>query len=299
MLPPRAVEAWHPRRGYNGRMSRFNLPVLGAGAKPATSEQLVARSLHAEAIYDGALGETVHLDLGTAIISPDLAEVDMGNEMRDVQAPADGASVDEAIAGVERTFSERKARCLAWSFAGGVLDEAVAVALEKRGYHRHLTEVWSLKAPRTERARRDLTIIPGRASYGKIQELFRATGAAQHESAARAAQYTQAAVRCLDDSRVDAILALDGQSPVGVAYLVTAGEAGFIADLYVHPARQREKIGTTLVERVVELATRSRHRSLTLFCRPGNVAARGLYVATGWEIVGQTQTLRWPQDSPA
>ena len=273
-------------------MSQFKLPVLGASAKPVTPADLILRSLHAEAIYDAALGDTVHLDIGTAIMSPDLPDVDMANEIRDVQTPA-GTSPDAATAAALAVFAARGLRPLAWSFSGGRMDPDIAAALETHGYRHHVAEVWALNHPQIAGARSDLAVISARASYPSIREILTAVGAdIAHEPPARIQQYAEAAVRTLDDPRVDALLALHGETPVGLAYLVTAGESGFLADLYVHPAHRRSKVATTLLERIVELATRSRHRSLTLLCRPNNPAARALYEKTGWSKVGEVASMR-------
>jgi GNAT superfamily N-acetyltransferase len=275
-------------------MSSFNLPVLGTAGKVATADELLRRSLHAEAIADAARGEIEHLNVGTAIWSPDLPDVTGANQVRDAQAPDDGGDVAAAVDEAMAFFEGRGVRPRVWSFAGGTVADDVVSVLESRGYRRAVDEVWGMRTPRLEgppTGLNDLTVIPIRASFGKLRELMRVSGPPGQPPVV-AEQHAEAAVRALDDSRVDGVLALAGDVAVGAAYLVTAGEAGLMTDLTVRPDHRRRGLGTLLIARIAELAARSRHRSLTLFCAATDTPARNLYQKTGWEKVADCVRMR-------
>jgi GNAT superfamily N-acetyltransferase len=284
-------------------MSRFNLPVFKP-AHAATGDELLHRAMHAEEVYDRTLGESFPLDYGIAICSPELPEVDMANEIRDASVPADMTAA-QVVADAEALFARQGCPCLAWSFASLKIDEPLAAILEPRGFRRHRADAMAMHHPQIDptRLRTDLSIIPARASFRGIRELLHAVGDAIARSSpppsspgtavpGRALQFAEAAVSVLDDPRIEGLLALKDTTPVGLIYLVTVAEMGFIADLYIHPDHRRQRIATTLLDRTLELAARSRLRQLTLFCRPDNAPAQALYTQTGFAHIGTIETLR-------
>ena len=275
-------------------MSRFNLPVMKTHAA-ATPEDLLRLAIHAEEIFEVMLGNRASFDFGLAIFSEELSRITSANQVRDVMMTPE-ISPEQMVEQVDTLFAAQRLACRQWSFSNGRVPEVLRELLEPRGFHVRKSHLYELKSPRNfARARKDLTVIPGRASFGKLMELDesaeRAWGTTSEKSLV---QYREAAIRSLDDPQVDNLLALDGQTPVGTSYLVTAGECGLIDNLYVHPHHERKHVATTLLERLIELAARSRLRHLMLFCDDDNTAARALYEGVGFVPVCPAEVLQLP-----
>jgi ribosomal protein S18 acetylase RimI-like enzyme len=272
-------------------MSGFNLPVIKSAAKASSPEALLLRSLHAETIFEGTLGEQVMLDCGVAIVGDDLPLVHMAHQVRDVKL-AEGMMAADAVAEVAQLFAKHHAQCHTWSCAGGKNDPALRAALGD-DYEAAETELWSLAEPKAAHRRGDLTIIPGRSGFAALGQLHHDCALAEPWGTPEVAeQLGVVAQRVLDDPRVDCLLALDGQAPVGSLHLTTAGELGLIASLDVHPEHRRKGIGMTLLERAMELAARSRLKQVTLFCKRENGGARALYRAAGFVPVAAAEMLK-------
>jgi ribosomal protein S18 acetylase RimI-like enzyme len=280
---------------YNARMSRFNLPLLKSQSKAQSPDDLVRLAIHAEEIYESAPAEKESLDFGLAVFSKEFSNITGANHVRDVSTKIE-TPPEEMIAQVEDFYRARDLICRQWIFDTALVPEKFRAPLEARGFAFKKSNLHRLETPgRFENARRDLTVIPGRASFAKLQELEdsceRAWGTTNETTLA---QCKAASIRYLDDPQVDNLLILDGQTPVATAYLVTAGECGMIQELYVHPHHVRKHIATTLMERIIELAARSRLRHVLLFCDDGNTAAQALYEKSGFKIIRACECMSLP-----
>lgn len=74
---------------------------------------------------------------------------------------------------------------------------------------------------------------------------------------------------------------------VGFAVLWFAADEGELGDLAVDPERRNRGIGRALVDRSIEEATLRGASALYLEVRESNEAARSLYAARGFELVGR------------
>ena len=272
-------------------MARFNLPVLKGGGGAATPEDLLRRALHAEQEYGMGLGEAVDLECGVALVSAEFSQMSEANQVREVVVP-DGGVVLAVVGEVEGAFAGRGVRCYQWVCAEGRNPPALVEALKQKGYHERRAELWVLGKPRNLAVWPEVMVIPARASFAKLAEL--AEGAERGwgtTDEVELSQYGPAAVRQLDDSRVDGLLALQGERGVGTLNLMTVGEMGVIMDLYVRPGCERRGVATSLLAHVIELAGRSRLRYLTLFCNVQNAAARALYAKVGFATVAEAESM--------
>ena len=269
-------------------MTRFHLPVFKASPHRSTAE-LVRLASHAEEIYERAVADAASFDFGLALLSNEFAEIAEANQVRDV-AMVPGISAAQMAAQVEAAFAARNLTCHEWYFADGKVPPELRPILEARGYHLKKANLWVMQHPQNLDVRDDLTIIPGRASHQKLADLAVATEIAWGTTGPAAlAQFREAAIRYLDDPQVDNLLALSDQTAVGTVYLVTSGEMGLIIDFYVHPSHTRQKVATTLLDRIIELAHRSLLRHLCLFCDADNTAARALYQKTGFAEIAEIE----------
>lgn len=78
---------------------------------------------------------------------------------------------------------------------------------------------------------------------------------------------------------------LDGKI-VGYAGMWKILDEGHITNIAVHPDVQRQKIGTRMVEELIQLAKQYNIEKLTLEVRESNTLAQGLYKNFGFEVLG-------------
>ncbi len=98
----------------------------------------------------------------------------------------------------------------------------------------------------------DLTIIPARASFAHVAQIMPAM-----YPGASAAQAQEAAMCHLDDSRVDAVLAIQGDRPVAYASVLSTGEAGFVQEFFVHAEVRGRGYGRAMAGWVFDICVRS------------------------------------------
>ena len=71
---------------------------------------------------------------------------------------------------------------------------------------------------------------------------------------------------------------------VAYAGLSTIIDEGHITNIAVHPLYRRMKIGSKLMETIIEMARKSKLRGLTLEVRVGNTAAISMYKRFGFKL---------------
>ena len=103
----------------------------------------------------------------------------------------------------------------------------------------------------------DLTIIPARASFRHVRQI--ASAMHPHVSPDQAGE---AACCHLDDSHVDALLAIKGGEAVGYASILSTGEAGMVMDFFVLPECRRRGYGTALAGQVLDICARALFRQV-------------------------------------
>ena len=74
---------------------------------------------------------------------------------------------------------------------------------------------------------------------------------------------------------------------VGYVVALVMSDEGEIADLAVHPASRRNRLGALRLERAEEEAARCGVRAMFLEVRDSNEAALALYRSRGFEVVGR------------
>ena len=98
----------------------------------------------------------------------------------------------------------------------------------------------------------DLTIIPARASFPHVAQIMPAM-----YPSAPASQAQEAAMCHLDDSRVDAILAIQGDRAVAYASVLSIGDAGFVQEFFVHPDARGRGYGRAMAGWIFDICIRS------------------------------------------
>ncbi len=73
---------------------------------------------------------------------------------------------------------------------------------------------------------------------------------------------------------------------VGYAGMWKVFDEGHITNVAVHPKYRRNKIGSALVEELIQIAKKEKIQSMTLEVRKSNFAAQNLYIRYGFESGG-------------
>jgi hypothetical protein len=272
-------------------MSRFNLPVFKPEAAAATPAELFRRAMRAESILFQSMGEELPFDFGHGIVSAEFSALTDPNQMRDLTIPP-GYTPEKVVADVDAAFAANHSVCRRYTFADGKIPLEFLTLLSPHGYVIRPATLWQIQKQNPLSIRDDLTIIPGRASYPKLAELARTLGAETNAAPPFADQEAEAAVRALDDTRIDNLLALDDETPVGTINLVTAGETGLLAYFAVRLDQRGMHVGSTLFSHAIELAARARLRELMLFSPPADPILNALCKKTGFVPIYTRDSLR-------
>ncbi len=157
----------------------------------------------------------------------------------------------QRAAEVARYFADANSRPLAWH------NPETSPAIE--GLSERRVEIWRLDyishaLPQTHT---DLMIIPARAAFTQLHQI-----AAIMRPAASPEQAAEAAMCHLDDSHVDAIIALRQGEPVAYASVISTGQVGFIMDLFVREEARLQGIGNAMAGRMLDICARSLFRTV-------------------------------------
>jgi ribosomal protein S18 acetylase RimI-like enzyme len=257
------------------------LPILQSHHS-ASSEDLLRYFQKLELHWGRHVGEETQLDVGTALVNPQLPEVWDANRVIGAALP-EGVSPEQAYAEVEEHFASARGRCCTWAMAVGAPEAQTKPMVEyllSRGWRDCGFDVMYLTQPPrgTIVEESDLKIIPARASFRHVRDL-----AIEWQGASGA----DTAEMHLDDPHVDALIALkDGRAAAYVAVL-SVGEIGGIQDIYVAKEFQRQGIGRTMMSRAMEICARSLFRHVLVGVGPENAAAVKLYEKFGFARLGR------------
>jgi GNAT superfamily N-acetyltransferase len=267
------------------------LPILSTSYEPAPAD-LLRHYLRCRLHWVRHLSddETV-LDVGTAFTNPQLAAIGDANHIRDVSAPP-GESPANVVKMVDDHFDARGVRCAYYVMNPSTPAEQNGALIEhliSTGYTPATRQVLMLGkfAGAAPRAQADLKLIPTRASYRHFHEL-----AERHASEIGAPQLTQAWEAHLDDPHYDALLALENGATIAHGGVLAIGEMGYLAQIYVAPARRRQGIGTLILSRLMEISARSLFKSIYVDLDSSNPAAESLLKKFGFRAIGQSTIYR-------
>lgn len=263
------------------------LPILQPHGQP-TRQDLIRLFHQTESRWMQHLGEETALDVGTAFSNPQLSDIYNANNIRDVALPNE-MSVEAAVVQVEAHYAAQGTKCAYWTFnPSAPIDRTRPLAdhLLSLNYSAHTNDIMVLardlaSQPSTQS---DLRIIPARASFRHVRQLFE--DESRHRG--RSMQVVDAAMLHLDDTHWDALLALKDGVPVAYIGVLSVGEIGKIEDVLVAHSFRGQGIGTIMMGRAIEICARSLFRHVMLAVLPSNVGAVALYHKLGFARLSET-----------
>lgn len=271
----------------------MSLPILPTSAS-ASPETLIRLFHQTERLFSEHFSEPAQLDVGTAFVTPAMANVRKANRMLEVALPAD-VSPAQALDAVTQHFAAQGCVCESWVMNPSAPPEQTVPMVEHLlsvGYMRHSTDIQYLyRAPtRSVREVSGLTIIPARASYRHAREL----AAIRRDGGQKNPVAIEAAMAALDDPHYEQLIALRDGQPIARAGVLAMGEVGRIENLLVIPSARRQGIGRTMMSRMLEICARSLFKHIFLSCNADNLAANALYEQLGFKKIGELIDYRVP-----
>lgn len=271
------------------------LPILTTRPQ-VTPEDLVRFYHRCELHWCTQIAEQSTLDVGTALTNPSLPQVHDANQILDATLQ-EGISPADALAQADSHFAGLGVRCSKWVLAPTAPRELtlpLAEHLIAAGYQRSGYDILYLSGqpatPIEEVA--GLTIIPARASYRHARQLA--------EESARAwgtMQLADALMLHLEDPQTDALIALKDGVPAALVAVLTVGEIGCVADVFVSEAFRGRGIGRTMMSRALEICARSLFKHVFIGLDPNNGPAQALYANCGFRKIGEYVAFRAPDQA--
>jgi GNAT superfamily N-acetyltransferase len=130
--------------------------------------------------------------------------------------------------------------------------------------------------------RDDLQIIPSRAGFRHVRELF-----AEAEAELGRKRLGDTVEAHLVDPHLDALLALKDGRAVGHAGMLGVGELARIDLFYVSPALRRQGAGRTLLSHILETARRALYRHIFAGATQSQSSLLSLYQSVGMRTAGR------------
>jgi len=260
------------------------LPILNSRHEPSPAD-LIRLFNKTETLWVEHVGEAELLELGTAYTNPSLNEVHEANLIRDVSLP-ENVSPQRAFEEVEEYFRVKGVPCYYWSFNPSAPEATARPMIElllSRGYQAIASDIMALGqvAPRPVAEMEGVKVIPARASFRHMRQLF------EEDAAEKTPQLAEANMMHLDDPHWDSLLALKDGAPLAHMGVLAAGEIGRIESVYVARAHRGKGLGSLMMNRVLEICARSLFKHVMLSVLPANAVAIGLYERFGFRKIGQ------------
>lgn len=268
----------------------MRLPVIQSTPSSPSATDRLRLFLRTQLHWGQALGEEAELNVGTAIVNPDLPNLPDANFV--IQAAlADGQPPADALREVDEYFASHHSCCGQWFMNHGSPEHQINPLIEHllaNGYVQRSMHILHLSgAPRQIIEVGGLTIIPARASRRHAQQLAQIAA----DEAGRP-ELAQAMLLHLDDPNWDSLLALDGPDPVATAGVLSVGDIGRIDQLYVVPNHRRRGIGRTMLARTVEICARSVFQQVMSPAWPDQLPVIQLLAGIGFTTIGQIPIYR-------
>lgn len=236
------------------------------------------------------LSEWEPLAFGVAHTSSRHAMLASANQLREVWL-AD-VSAEAAYERAEAYFAERGLTCRLWAPASGQAPEPVERLLLSHGWRcvdraaMYLTSMDAL----TGAVPPAIRILPARAMPKAYRQTFAAEGAAANadpvSSGTAADAQAEAAIDRLNDSNLDAFVAMADGVPAGRISYLQAGDIARLDDITVLRAFRGRGVGGALVSHVLHLAKRLLPKTIVATA-PADCPERvGFLRGWGFEIGG-------------
>lgn len=258
----------------------MELHVLKQAGNKATPETLVRSIKRADAILARPIATETYLEGATAYTAAQYRAVAAANGALDLRLTP-GAGAIAVLDELDAHFKQAGTDCLCLECSDITWPDELKQLLQHRGYESVKRHVYQLLRYQPAEPSPQVQVIPGRAAYGEIQQLYHAYAREQSLSDAQAKQHAAATIDQLDESRIDLFLARRQRAPVGAASLLTLGNIGVILDGFALASDATDEVWRTLSARIIDHCQRAQFEQVIVRLDDGDTRA-SLFEAMGF-----------------
>ena len=252
----------------------MELPIAQESYHPSP-EALVRAAKRAQIILARTAAEETTLDTATLFTNPHRPALHALNFAAELHL-IDNDRAQNLLDTIDAHFQAAQCRCLRLESSDLPFPPELAAAAQTRGYASHESILYLLQgynpphSPLT-----DLQIIPARAAYPKLQDLFQSNAPeeADTDDPAACRQHAQTRIDFLDDARLDLFLGRLNAQTAGFVSLLSLGQIGLIEHVFTLPALRRRGVATRLLDHAIELCERAQYEQVILTLPPRSPAA--------------------------
>lgn len=257
--------------------------IRGIGAFDALEGVRVVK--RSEEISNATWSESETIEGAVVWFNPKRAGVRVCNRASAV-TPGRGRDPRELIGEIHGAFQRRGLTC--WELSAAEADWApqVSEAARELGYREGVRWLYQLRQYRgVESVRGDVQILPARAAYGALREVFRDMGEqGPHETGEDVEGFVATMIDRLDEPRLEVFLGrVEGKS-VGVAGVMSMGLVGVVTCVHTMREFRGRGVGGTMLGHVMDYCQRAQFEQVILQTPAGCPAGR-LYERVGFERV--------------
>lgn len=263
----------------------MSLPILRVEDKP--SDEALCRYFHqTERVWVSQIAEAEHLDFGTAYANREVPNVWEANSIHDARVPP-GMNVPEILAAAQSYYATKGTRGRMWILNPAAPKEETQPLLDhftRNNFRKFTSNILHLRRAITlpDEPRKDLTIIPARASFRHMEILAVEATRKWDEP-----QLAISEMMHLDDPHWDCLLALKDGEAIGTIGVLSVGDIGRIENVFVTEQCRGQGVGRTMMIRAMEVCARSLFKHVFISVFPDNAPAVQLYQSFGFDRVGE------------
>lgn len=265
-------------------------PSAGTLRRAATRAELtLARTAGTETVLDGAV----------AIVNTSRPGVHMVNFAGDVSVPQ-GSTAEAVLDEVLAHFADAGATCWTLYTVDGTTSDDLTNAAEARGFEPQQTILMKVRQRRAVSGLNDqLQIIPARAAYGELRELYRADAAELMDDTTIREHLVESSVDHYDEPRLEGFIGrLEGKA-AGIVAVVTLGQIGYISDVFTLPQVRRLHVARTLLSYLLDHCARAQFEQVLLEVEPENEPAIALYKSMGFAEIARMTSYQLASEAAA
>jgi len=261
----------------------MELPIAQESYRP--SNAALTRAIKRAAVVLGRMaGEEAALTGATAITNADRPDVRVANFAGEVHLP-DGADANEVVGEIQTHFREQNATCHLLDGAEEEWPAELAAALEAADYTPRTKHVFLLSKFEPADDPGSHQIIPARAAYGEIRDLYLQMATSEFNADEQLAKnLADAMIDRLDEPRLELFMARVDQKPAALAGLVTLGQIGVIVPAYSAPAARGTGAGKAVMQHTLEYCHRAQFEQV-IVDRSDGCYAIPFYERLGFEKI--------------
>ncbi len=268
----------------------MELPIAQESYQPSR-EALVRAVKRARIILARTAAEENTLDRATLLVNagrPSIAAINLAAELHLGEDGDPERLLDE----IDAHFQALGGRCLRLESSDLGFPATLEAAARARGYAPRESILFLLQGyTSAERSPAPIQIIPARAAYGQLSELFRA-GALEEPGgvdAVTAEHWARTRIDFLDEARLDVFLGRLNSRAGGFISLLSLGQIGLIEHVFTLPELRGQGVATRLIDHVIEICERAQFEQVIVTI-DAHSAARPLFVRVGFQEVARYTT---------